>query len=191
MTSIGRWWLPVPVMLCFEQLTKQVVSGCSVFRQTGAKYSTCEIHTSTVNDCVNFSIVWCETIGFELLMVCFEHFSKQVLVLVSILWCVLKLTGGRYHKIHIGMWFPEFFDSMVQNCRFWASPRRGQTHRPMHAQTKELIINFKLSTLGSCRRTRGTCAQAHETELLESGTQLSVQLPAFPEGFPSHDKVSR
>ena len=36
--------------------------------------------------------------------------------------------------------------------------------------------------------TRGTCAQAHEKELLECGTQLSVQLPAFPEGFP--DQVS-
>ena len=31
-------------------------------------------------------------------------------------------------------------------------------------------------------RTRGTCAQAHETDLLERGT-LSVQLPASLEGF--------
>ena len=40
-------------------------------------------------------------------------------------------------------------------------------------------------------QTRGTCAQARETELLESGTQLSVQLPASPEGFPRRDQVGR
>ena len=40
-------------------------------------------------------------------------------------------------------------------------------------------------------QTRGTCAQAHEKELLECGTQLSVQLPAFLEGLPSRDQVGR
>ena len=40
-------------------------------------------------------------------------------------------------------------------------------------------------------QTRGTCAQAHEKELLECGTKLSVQLPALPKGFPSRDHVAR
>ena len=35
--------------------------------------------------------------------------------------------------------------------------------------------------------TRGTCAQAHEKELLEFGVQLAVQLTAHPEGLPSRD----
>ena len=36
-------------------------------------------------------------------------------------------------------------------------------------------------------KTRGTCAQAHEKELLECSVQLSVQLTAYPEGLPSRD----
>ena len=40
-------------------------------------------------------------------------------------------------------------------------------------------------------QTRGTCAQAHEKELLECGSQLSVQLPISPEGLPSRDEIGR
>ena len=40
-------------------------------------------------------------------------------------------------------------------------------------------------------QTRGTYAQAHEKKLLECGTQLSVQLPASPEGLPGCDQVGR
>ena len=39
--------------------------------------------------------------------------------------------------------------------------------------------------------TGGTCAQAHEEELLERGIQLFVQRPASAEGLPSRDQVGR
>ena len=40
-------------------------------------------------------------------------------------------------------------------------------------------ISFKLSLLARCMRTRGTCAQAHEKEVLECGTHslCSLQRP--------------
>ena len=50
------------------------------------------------------------------------------------------------------------------------------------------LFGFIWSHLG---KTSGTCAQAHEKELLECGTQLSVQPPASSEGLPSRDQVGR
>ena len=101
-------------------------------------------------------------------MLCFEHLTKKV----SILWCVLRATVAKYCKIH--RWFFGISDSMMQKHMFWASPRRGDGRT--HGRTDGGIISFELSPLKRCMRTRGTCAQAHEKE-------LSVQLPAFLEGF--------
>ena len=86
--------------------------------------------------------------------------------------------------VKLNLRFFEISDSMLQNHRSRASPRRGRRSHGTDRQTHRGIILSELSPLETGMRTRGTCAQAHEKEILECGTQLPVQLPVRPQsGF--------
>ena len=61
------------------------------------------------------------------------------------------------------------------------SSLREGGNRQTDTRTHKGRIHAELSPLETGMRTRGTCAQAHEKEILECGTQLPVQLPERPQ----------
>ena len=87
--------------------------------------------------------------------------------------------------VKLNLWFLKFRTVCCKTIGL-ELPREGGDGRTARTdrRTHRGIIVSELSPLGTGMRTRGTCAQAHEKEILECGTQLPVQLPVRPQsGF--------